>query len=87
VHQFHSRKQTSTYLPHSSRLTAEVAGECPQEGVLSPLLWDLVGRLLTVTNDLVFSTFGYAGDIVIIVHGTFANTVRVIIQEALNVVV
>jgi retron-type reverse transcriptase len=65
-----------------SRLTAKVAGGCPQGGVLSPLLWNLVvDRLLTVTNDLSFSTFGYADDIVIIVHGKFAHTVREIVQR------
>jgi len=51
-------------------------------------LWDLVvDRLLTITNDLCFSTFGYANDIVIIVQGKFAHTVREIMQKALNVVV
>jgi hypothetical protein len=60
-----------------SNLTAKVAGGCPQGGVLSPLLWNLVvDRLLTVTNDLGFRTFGYAVDIVIIVQGKFAQTVR-----------
>ena len=50
----------------NSSLTAKVIGECPQGGVLSPLLWNLVvDRLLTITNDLGFSTFGYADDIVI----------------------
>jgi hypothetical protein len=63
-------------------------GGCPQGGVLSPLLWNLVvDRLLTVTNDLGFSTYSYADDIVIIVHGKFAHTVREIMQEALNLVV
>jgi len=40
-----------------------------------------------ITNDLGFSTFGYADDIVIIVQGQFAHTVRKIMQKALNVVV
>jgi hypothetical protein len=54
---------------------------------LSPLLWNLVvDRLLTVTNDLGFRTFGYADDIVIIVQGKFANIVRELIQSALNMV-
>jgi hypothetical protein len=71
-----------------SSLTAKVMGGCPQGGVLSPLVWNLVvGRLLIVTDDLGFSTFGYADNIVIIVHGKFAHTVREIMQEALNVVV
>jgi hypothetical protein len=70
-----------------SSLPAKVAGGCPQGGVLSLLLWNLVGRLLSVTNDLGLSTFGYADDIVIIVQGKFAHTVREIMQETLNVVV
>jgi len=41
---------------------------------------------LTIKNDLGFSTFGYADDIVIIVQGKFAHTVREIMQNALNVV-
>ena len=51
-----------------SSLTAKVVGGCLQGGVLSPLLCNLVAdRLLTAANDLGFSTFGYADDIVIIV--------------------
>jgi hypothetical protein len=50
-------------------------------------MWNLVvDRLLTATNDLGFSTFGYADDIVIIVQGKFMHTVREIMQQALNVV-
>ena len=71
-----------------SSLTARVVGGCPQGGVLSPLLWNLVvDRLLTITNDLGFNTFGYAEDIVIVVQDKFAHTVTEIKQEALNVVV
>jgi hypothetical protein len=62
-------------------------GGCPQGGVLSPLLWNLVAdRLLTITNDLGLCTYGYAEDIVIIFQGKFAHVVRDIMQEALNVV-
>jgi hypothetical protein len=58
-----------------SSLTAKVVGGCPQGGVLSPLLWNLVvDRLLTITNDLNFSTFGYTVDIVIIVQGKFPHS-------------
>jgi hypothetical protein len=58
-----------------SSITAKVMRGCPQGGVLSLLLWNLVvDRLLTVTNDLGFSTFGYADDIVIIVQGKFAQS-------------
>jgi hypothetical protein len=57
-----------------SSLTARVAGGYPQGGV-SPLLWNLVDRLLAVTNNLGFSTLGYADDI-IIVQGKFALSGR-----------
>jgi hypothetical protein len=71
-----------------SNLTAQVVGGCPQGGVLSPLLWNLVAdRLLVETNDLGFRTFGYADDIVIIVQGKFVHTVRELMQGALDVVV
>jgi hypothetical protein len=51
-------------------LTPKVVGGCPQGGVLSPLLWNLVAdRLLTITNDLGYKTYGYADDIVIIIQG------------------
>ena len=46
------------------------------------LLWNIVvDRLLTVTNDLGFSTFGYADDIVIIVQGKSAHIVREFMQS------
>jgi retron-type reverse transcriptase len=70
-----------------SSITAEVIRGCPQGGVLSPLLRNIVvDRLLTATNDLGFSTFGYADDIIIIVQGKFAYTVREIIKNAMNMV-
>jgi hypothetical protein len=71
-----------------SSLTAKVVGGCPQVKVLSSLLWNLVvDRLLVAINDLGFSTFGYADDIVILVQGKFAHTVWKLMQGALNVVV
>ena len=55
---------------------------------MSPLMWNLVvDGFLVITNDLGFSTYGYADDIVITVQGKFAYTVRELMQEALNVVV
>jgi hypothetical protein len=54
---------------------------------VSPLPWNLVvDRLLAVLNDQGFNTYGYADDIVIIVHGKFAHTVRELMQAALNMV-
>jgi hypothetical protein len=70
-----------------SSLIAKRTRGCPQGGVLSPLLWNLVvDRFLTVTNYLGFCTFGCADDVVIIIEGKFAHTVREIMQKALNVV-
>ena len=55
---------------------------------MSPLLWNrVVDRLLTVTNELGFSTFGSADDIMIIVQGKYTHTVRDVMQQALNVVI
>jgi hypothetical protein len=70
-----------------SSLTARVLGGYPQGGVLSLLLWNLVvDGLLAVMNDQGFSTFGNADDIVIIVQGKFAHTLRELMQEAMNMV-
>jgi hypothetical protein len=70
-----------------SSLTAKFAGGCPQGGVLSPLLWNLVvDRLLAAINGQGFNTYGYAEDIVIIVQGKFVHIIRELMQAALNVV-
>jgi hypothetical protein len=69
-----------------SSLTARATGGCSQGGILSPLLWELVDRLLSAINDQGFGTFGYADDIAIIFQGKFAHTFKELMQEALNVV-
>jgi hypothetical protein len=57
-----------------SNLTAQIVGGCSQGGGLFPLSWNfVVDRLLIVSNDLGFNTFGYANDTVIIVQGKFAH--------------
>jgi hypothetical protein len=53
---------------------------------LSPLPWNLVDRHLAAIIEQGFNTYGYADDIVIIVQGKFAHTVRKLRQAALNVV-
>jgi hypothetical protein len=60
-----------------SSVTAKDTRGCPQGGVLSPVLWNLV-----VYRHL----SGYADGFVIIIQGRFAHTVREIMQNALNVV-
>jgi hypothetical protein len=73
---------------NGSSTAARVAGGCPQKGVLSPLLLNLVvDELLACINDQGFCAMGYADDIVIIVQGKYTHTVRELMQAALNVVV
>lgn len=48
---------------------------CPQGGIISPLLWDLViDSLLNDLNGKGYSTIGYAGDITIPITGKFEST-------------
>ena len=60
---------------------------CPQGGVLSPLLWDLVvNSLLVKLNSHGIYTQGYADDIAILIRGKFTSTVFDLMQKALQVV-
>lgn len=60
---------------------------CPQGGVLSPLLWDLVvNELLERLNNLGYYTQGYADDIVILIQGKYLNTISEVMQSALKLV-
>jgi hypothetical protein len=70
-----------------SSMAIRVAGGCPQGGMLSPLLWNLVDDLLACINDKGFCAMGYADDIVIIVQGKYTHIVRELMQAALNKVV
>lgn len=68
-------------------LASRVAAGCPQGGVLSPLLWNLVmDGLLVELNNEGYSSLGYADDLVILVEGKFSITIRERMQRALNVV-
>ncbi|KAL1446432.1 hypothetical protein WDU94_012296 [Cyamophila willieti] len=60
---------------------------CPQGGVISPLLWDLVvNELLERLNNLGYYTQGYADDVVIVIRGKYLNTVSELMQSALKLV-
>lgn len=68
-------------------LVARVERGCPQGGVLSPLLWNLVmDDLLRLLDRNGHRTLGYADDLVILAQGKFNDTVRERMQKALNVV-
>lgn len=59
---------------------------CPQGGVLSPLLWNLVvDNLLESLNNNGFTTFGYADDITITLTGKIESTLCDLMQTALNI--
>lgn len=66
---------------------ALVARGCPQGGVLSPLLWNLVvNDLITRLNKHYYYTIGYADDIAILVSGRVSSTVCDVTQQALRIV-
>ncbi|XP_048004470.1 uncharacterized protein LOC125240570 isoform X2 [Leguminivora glycinivorella] len=60
---------------------------CPQGGVLSPLLWNLVvNDLITKLNEKHFITIGYADDLVILISGLVISTLCNLTQTALKIV-
>jgi len=60
---------------------------CPQGGVLSPLLWNLVADgLLRKLNGLGFPTYGFADDYLILLAGICISTLFDLMQQALRVV-
>jgi len=60
---------------------------CPQGGVLSPLLWNLVvNSLIKHLNDRGYYTQGYADDIVILILGNDFNITCELMQNALSYV-
>lgn len=68
-------------------LEAQVERGCPQGGVLSPLLWNLVmDELLETLSKNGHKTLGYADDLVIMTPGKYNGIVRDRMQEALNIV-
>ena len=66
---------------------AIVARGCPQGGVLSPLLWNLViNDLITQLNANHFYTIGYADDLAILIRGRTASLACDLTQAALRIV-
>ncbi|CAK1594967.1 unnamed protein product [Parnassius mnemosyne] len=60
---------------------------CPQGGVISPLLWNMViNELISKLNDNHFYTVGYADDLTILVSGKTASIVCDLTQAALRIV-
>jgi len=72
---------------HGKSLVIAPAKGCPQGGVLSPLLWNLVvdGLLHDLTNKGIFVQ-GYADDLVLMVQGKFVNVVADVMNVNLQLV-
>ncbi|CAH2095823.1 unnamed protein product [Euphydryas editha] len=66
---------------------AMVAKGCPQGGVISPLLWNMVvNDLIAALNDNYYYTVGYADDLAILIRGKFVNTICEVTNAALKIV-
>ena len=60
---------------------------CPQGGVLSPLLWNLVADgLLSRLNEIGFPTYGFADDYLTLIIGLCISTIFDLMQQALRIV-
>lgn len=63
-----------------------LARDCPQGGVLSPLLWCFVIELLAILQTAGFLTFGYADDVAVIVRQNFLPILKERIEAALKII-
>lgn len=80
-----SRKVKANFL--NSSKTGEVNKGCPQGGVLSPILWNMViDDLLNKLNKAGYNTEGFADDIVILLIGKFEETLNSMMKSALIIV-
>lgn len=71
----------------SSNKTGQVNKGCPQGGVLSPILWNMViDDLLRKLNREGYNAEGFADDIVILLIGKFEETLCSLMRSALSIV-
>jgi hypothetical protein len=67
--------------------TMIVRGGCPQRGVVSPLLWNMViNSLLGCLNNEILWAQGFAHKIVIAIAGKFLSTACELMQKALFII-
>ncbi len=77
-------RRVQSSLLNETRSVCTVRG-CPQGGVLSPLLWNLVvDDLLRLITETGIHIQGYADDIVLIVQGKFIDTVVDVMNNSLR---
>ena len=86
IEQMLSRRVVSVEVGET-KVRGTISRGCPQGGVLSPLLWNLVvDNLLCTLNSQNFYTIGYADDITILISGKFEGVVCNLMQTALKLV-
>lgn len=80
-----SRVVTAHY--ENSCKSGEVDKGCPQGGVLSPILWNMViDGLLKELNESGFNTEGFADDLVILLIGKYEDTLSSMMNAAFSIV-
>jgi len=68
----------------SAHSTRNVSSGTPQGGVLSPLLWVIVGnKLLSLLEETGTKVKAYAADVVILLQGKFPQTLCNLMETAL----
>ncbi|KAL0810531.1 hypothetical protein ABMA28_010652 [Loxostege sticticalis] len=66
---------------------ARVVRGCPQGGILSPILWNIVvDSLLRTLNERGYTTVGYADDLAILINGNAENILCGIMRSAFQIV-
>ena len=66
---------------------AKVVRGCPQGGVLSPLIWNIVvDSLIKKLNERGYTTIGYADDITILISGSAENVQCEVMRSAFQIV-
>ena len=82
------KSRSTTVELHGARRTIISHRGCPQGGILSPLLWNLVmNNLFSFTrNKLPCDLQGFADDLLLLARGFDADTLRDVTQRSLNAI-
>ena len=79
------RSRTVTVTVQSKSVSKKVKKGCPQGGILSPLLWNLViNSLLILINSTQADSEGFADDVNFLIRGIDIDTIVDIGQQCLN---